>query len=123
MEKKILVISDACLGEYNNSLIYFKNSVPSNYLNPYKKWMMTLESIGVSCVFKDGEYVPKIIKVHCSNIKPFMKNGEFCNELTAVTVSVSGGSGKTHAHLAGAAMTFKNKKSLRLRAPSASLNR
>ena len=87
MEKKIIVISNACLDEYENTLVSFRNGVPTNYLTPYKKWALALQSIGISCNFKDNENIPKIVKIVCSNVKPIMKNEGHCHELGSLTLS------------------------------------
>ena len=61
MEKKILLVSNACMDKYDNTLSTFKNTLPKDHLPTHKKWKIGVESIVIHCQFLN-EGVSKNIK-------------------------------------------------------------
>ena len=89
MEKKALIVSNACLDKYENTLGSFKNSLPKGYLLSEKEWTLGIESLGVNCVFADLNHTPKLIKVLCMNVRGILKNESVCKEIGIVSIKKS----------------------------------
>ena len=85
MEKKIIVVSNGCTEQYENTLSSFKNLLPKDYLEMHKRWFLCIESLGFNCNFLGDP--PKIIRVVCSNIQPIIRNGTFCKDILITSVS------------------------------------
>ena len=60
MEKKLLVLSNATSpgSGSRNTLANFKTAIPENFLEPHKRWAMSIESIGLHFCLKNP-IVPK----------------------------------------------------------------
>ena len=53
MEKKLVLISNALEHFEDNTLINFKNYIPSNFLSPHLTWSVCVESISFHAIFKN----------------------------------------------------------------------
>ena len=67
MEKKILLVSNACMDKYDYTLSTFKNALPKDHLPTHKKWKIGVESIVIHCQFLN-EGVSKNIKELCAQL-------------------------------------------------------
>ena len=87
MEKKIVLLSNAYMYKYENTLVKFKNDIINNYLPAHKsKWFLALESLGFNATFTQSSDIPKIIKVISPNVKSVLKNGSYCKEIGIISL-------------------------------------
>ena len=74
MEKKLLVLSNASSpgGGSKNTLVNFKTPIPENFLEPHKRWAISIESMGMHFRLKNpivpkDPAVPSLLQINLSD--------------------------------------------------------